>query len=257
MQKSANMELVGKTILITRAASQSEPLRRMLEESGARVLECPSQEIVPVEDWTEVDRTVAVLNSYDLLIFTSGNSVDYFLRRVFGAEVCCQVPIAVIGASTAEKLVSWNLQASLVPSAYRAEGLLDLLPPDMSGKRVLLPRAEVAREILPEELRRRGAVVDVVTVYRTIKSAEGLRNLRSILASEKVDALVLTSPSAVRFVAETLADSLISSLAGVAIAVIGPVAAEAVESVGLKVAIQSEKATIPDLVTELRSYFSN
>jgi uroporphyrinogen III methyltransferase / synthase len=251
------MELAGRTILITRAASQAEPLRHALEQSGARVLECPSLEIVPVDDWTEVDRAVSALNTYDLLIFTSANAVDNFFQRVVGAGASCAVPIAVIGASTAEKLTRWNLKASLVPRTYRAEGLLELLPETMTGKRVLLPRAEVAREILPEELGRRGAIVDVVTVYRTVKSVEGLKHLRSLLESEKVDALVLTSPSAVRFVAEALADSLNSSLAGVAIAVIGPVAAEAVESMGLKVAVQSDKATIPDLVGKIRSYFSS
>jgi uroporphyrinogen III methyltransferase/synthase len=250
------MELAGKTILITRAASQSQPLHHALEQAGARVLECPAMEIAPVDDWSDVDRAISALASYDLLIFTSGNAVDLFMQRVLDAGISSEVPIAVIGAATAEKLARWNLTASLVPDTFRAEGLLELLPENMSGKRVLFPRAETAREILPEEMRRRGAVVDVVTVYRTVKSAEGLKDLRALLASERVDAIVLTSPSAVRFVVETLGSDLTTSLQGVAIAVIGPVVADTVAAVGLKVDIQSDKATITELVDKIRGYFS-
>ena len=251
------MVLRGKTILITRAAEQSEQLRLALEDVGARVIECPALEIVPVDDWTEVDRAASTLNTYDLLILTSANAVNSFMRRVSVVGVSCRVPVAVIGASTAEKLAGWNLAASLVPRTFRAEGLLDLLPEDMSGKRVLLPRAETARELLPEELRRRGALVDVVTVYRTVKSVDGLEKIRSILAAGGVDVLVLTSPSAVRFVAETLGNELIPRLSDVAVAVIGPVAAEAVEAVGLKAAIQADKATIKELVAKIRDYFNS
>jgi len=251
------MELIGKTILITRAASQSQSLHDALEKAGARVLECPAFEIVPVEDWTGVDQAISTLNNYNLLIFTSGNAVDLFMGRVSEAGISCQIPIAVIGSATAEKLARWNLKATLVPATFRAEGLLNLLPENMSGKRVLLPRAETAREILPEEIRRRGAVVDVVTVYRTLKSVDGLKNLRSLLASEKVDAIVLTSPSAVRFIVETLGSDLILSLKDVAVAVIGPIAAEAVEAAGLNVAVQADKATTAELVEKIRDYFSN
>jgi uroporphyrinogen III methyltransferase/synthase len=251
------MELLGKTILITRAASQSLELRKALEDVRARVVETPALEIVPVEDWTVVDRAVSELQSYDLLIFTSVNAVEHFVPRLQRTGVVCEVPIAAVGESTAERLSRWGLLASIVPETFRAEGLLDILPADLAGKRILLPRAETARELLPEELRRRGAVVDVVTVYRTVKSTEGLADLRTVLASEKISALVVTSPSAMRFIAETLGDDLLAALQGIPIAVIGPVAAEAVESVGLKAVIQPKTATIPGLVQEIRSYFSN
>jgi uroporphyrinogen III methyltransferase/synthase len=251
------MELLGKTILITRAASQSEDLRAALEQAGARVLECPAIEIIPVDDWTEADRTASALNSYDLLIFTSVNAVDYFMARVEASAVVCRIPIAVIGSSTAERLTRWSLRASFIPQTFRAEGLLELLPRNMAGQRILLPRAETAREILPEELRRRGATVDVVTVYRTVKSDAGLAAMRTIMASEDIHVLVLTSPSAVTFVAEALGNDFKSRLSKIPIAVIGPVAAEAVESVGLKASIQPDKATIAELVQKIRDYFSS
>jgi uroporphyrinogen III methyltransferase/synthase len=251
------MDLLGKTILITRAASQSQELRTGLEQAGARVIECPALEIVPVEDWTTVDHAADTVNTYDLLIFTSVNAVDYFMERVRVAGVVCQVPIAAVGTSTAQRLAGWNLSAAFVPKTFRAEGLLEILPADMTGKRVLLPRAETAREILPEELRRRGARVDVVVVYRTVKASGGLCDLRTILASETISAVVLTSPSAVRFVADELGEDLIPALQSIPIAVIGPVAAEAVESVGLRTVIQPDKATVPDLIQKIRNYFSS
>jgi uroporphyrinogen III methyltransferase/synthase len=251
------MELLGKTILITRAASQSQELRAGLEQAGAGVIECPAIEIVPVEDWARVDQAVTAIHTYDLLIFTSVNAVDYFMDRVKAAGVDCSVPIAVVGMATAQRLERWRLSAAFIPKTFRAEGLLEILPADMTGKRVLLPRAETAREILPEELLRRGADVDVVTVYRTVKAADGLMDLPTILSSRKIDAVVLTSPSAVRFVAETLGEHLLPALQGIPIAVIGPVAAEAVEAAGLKAAIQPDRATVPDLVQKIRSFFSS
>ena len=95
------MELHGKTILITRAASQSEELRAGLEAAGARVIECPAIEIVPVEDWTEVDRAASNLPNYDWLIFTSSNAVELFMRRLQALGLTCSTPIAVVGAGTA------------------------------------------------------------------------------------------------------------------------------------------------------------
>src|SRR4030095_13821937 len=162
LPNSTSMELQDKTILITRAASQSQELHSALEQAGARVIECPAIEIVPVQDWAPVDQAAALLNTYDFLILTSTNAVDYFMPRVEAAGIFCRIPIAVVGTSTAARLSRWNLTPALVPHTFRAEGLLELFPKDMSGKKVLLPRAETARELLPEELRRRGAIVDVV-----------------------------------------------------------------------------------------------
>jgi uroporphyrinogen III methyltransferase/synthase len=251
------MAVLGKTILITRAASQSGDLRKGLEALGAQVLECPSIEIVPVTDWTEVDRAIANLNSYQWLIFTSTNAVEYFMQRAGAQGVgVWAVPVAAIGAATARKLQDWTVTASRVPGNFRAEGLLEMFPADLKGIRILLPRAESARELLPEELRRRGATVDVVSVYRTVKSESGLSDLRATLTSNSIDAIVFTSPSAVRSVSETLGDEGTALLSPIPIAVIGPIAREAVESVGLKAAIQPGKATVESLVEAIARYFA-
>lgn len=250
------MALLGKTILITRAAAQSGDLRKGLESLGAHVLECPSIEIVPVDDWAEVDRAIASLNAYQWLIFTSTNAVEHFMQRVRGKRVEFTTPVATVGTSTARKLQDWNLTASRVPETFRAEGLLEMFPADLQGVRILLPRAETARELLPEELRRRGATVDVVTVYRTVKSEAGLADLRITLTSQTIDAIAFTSPSAIRSISETLGDELATLVSPIPIAVIGPIAREAVESVGLKARIKPGKATVQDLIEAIDRYFT-
>jgi uroporphyrinogen III methyltransferase/synthase len=249
------MALRGRTILITRAASQAGDLRQALETLGARVLECPSIEIVPVDDWTEVDRAIARLDSYHWLILTSTNAVEQFMRRVRAQGTACAIPIATVGASTARKLGDWNLTAARVPSTFRAEGLLELFPADLHGTRILLPRAETAREILPAELRRRGATVDVVTLYRTAKSESGLSGFRETLRNNTIDAIVFTSPSAVRSISDTLGEELTSLLSPIPVAVIGPIAREAAESVGLKAVIEPVNATVQDLAEAIERYF--
>jgi uroporphyrinogen III methyltransferase / synthase len=249
------MELRGRTILITRAATQSEELRTGLEAAGARVLECPAIEIVPTEDWTAVDRAAQNLHTYNWLILTSTNAVTHFMERLKVLGVACNIPIAVVGTGTAARLNEWNLKASRIPKDYRAEGLVDQFEQDLKSIRILIPRAEAAREILPEELRRRGAAVDVVTVYRTVKPLASLSAFREMLAVEKIDAVVFTSPSAIRNVAEAVGD-LASTLASIPIAVIGPVAREAAESAGLQVRILPDRATVQDLIESIRSYFS-
>lgn len=252
--KSAAMELHGKTILITRAASLE--LRTGLEAAGARVIECPAIAIEPVQDSTAIDRAASQLHLYDWLILTSSNAVDFFMRRLDTLGLRCTTPIAVIGSATARSLLPWGLQPSRMPAKFRAESLLDTFPADLTGVRILIPRAEIAREILPDELRRRGAVVDVVTVYRTVKSA-GLTDLRSHLSHNQIDLVVFTSPSAVRYFGEELGDDLVPSLGSIPVAVIGPVAKEAVEGAGLKAVVQPDRATIQDLIQTIRAYFSN
>jgi uroporphyrinogen III methyltransferase/synthase len=251
------MELRGRTILITRAAAQSEELRAGLEAAGARVVECPAIEIVPVEDWTEVDRAASRLQTYDWVILTSANAVTHFMERLRTLGLSCSVPIAAIGSGTATRLAGWNLTASRIPMDFRAEGLLDLFEQDLSGVRILIPRAETAREILPDELRRRRAAVDVITVYRTVRPLTALAGVRDTLAREKLDAAVFTSPSAIRNIAEVLGEDFVSSLRSIPIAVIGPVARDAAERAGLQVKILPRRATMQDLIEAIRFYFNS
>jgi uroporphyrinogen III methyltransferase/synthase len=216
-----------------------------LEDLGARVIECPTIQIVPPATWKPVDEAIRKLKTYHWLLFTSANAVEQFMERKAGAA--CDVPIAVVGSATADKVVDWGLRPSLIPKEFRAEGLLAAFPENMVGTRLLFPRAEVAREMLPEELRRRGATVDIVTVYRTVKAQYG--DIGEILATENVDCIVFTSPS-------TIPDDLTSVPPQTAIAVIGPVTREAAQLLGLKPTITPQESTVPALVDAIRRHFA-
>src|SRR5437762_872025 len=240
------MELIGKTVLITRAASQSAELRSSLEELGARVIECPTIQIVPPKTWKPVDDAIRRLQTYQWLLFTSANAVEQFMDRMAGRRAV--IPIAVVGSATAAKLNQWHLKAAIVPKEFRAEGLLAEFPENLVGTRILFPRAEVAREMLPEELRRRGATVDVVTVYRTVKAFAG--NIGEILETERVDCIVFTSPS-------TIPDDLHILPTGTAVAVIGPVTHEAAQLLGLKPDIVPVESAVSGLVDAIRNHFGS
>ncbi len=241
------MGLNGKTIVITRAAAQAPELRQELEARGARVLECPAIEITPPNDWSPVDQSIRQLDGYQWLIFTSTNAVDSFMRRVKSAGVNCTLPIAVVGAATEDRVAAWGLRATMVPQDFRAEGLLEIFPTDLAGIRILFPRAEEGREFLPDELRRRGAVVDMVTVYRTVKL--GFEPLKKILAAEQVDCIVFTSPSAIH-------PELAATLKGVSIAVIGPVTRDAALAARLLPTIEPRRSTVQDLAAAIEAFYS-
>jgi uroporphyrinogen III methyltransferase / synthase len=246
------MSLKGKTILTTRAASQSGELRSKLEALGARVIECPTIEIVPVEDWTVLDESIRRLDSYQWLIFTSANAVEYFMKRVKLAGVAVSIPIAVVGTATARRLRGWDLEPAIVPKEFRAEGLLESMPSSLFRTRILMPRAETARDVLPKELRRRGAHVDIVTVYRTIRPAPGARSVAEILSTETIDCIVFTSPSTIRYLAESGGEPVLKLLSKVAIAVIGPVTKDAAVEFGLTSRIIPNQSTIDALVSAIR-----
>jgi uroporphyrinogen III methyltransferase / synthase len=240
------MPLIGKTIAITRAAAQSAELRSALEDRGARVIECPTIHIVPPRSWKPVDDAIRRLNSYQWLLFTSANAVEQFMGRM--GERRPSIPIAVVGSATGRKLSEWGLVPSLVPSDFRAEGLLEAFPANLVGNRILFPRAEVARELLPEELRRRGATVNIVTVYRTVKAMAG--NIGDILETERVDCIVFTSPS-------TIPEDLHTLPTFTRLAVIGPVTREAAQLLGLKPDIVAAESTVPALVLAIEASFKD
>lgn len=245
--------LTGRTVLITRATGQAEGLEDRLHALGATLIHIPTIEFAPPENWNAVDEAIARLGAYDWIIFTSVNAVDTFMDRAKGLS---GNHVAAIGKQTAARLRQWGSEVKLIPDRFRAEGLLERFPADLTGLRILLPRAAVADETLPETLRSRGATVDVVTVYRTRMPESGGRALRRLLAEGTIDCITLTSGSTlenlIAMVGPAAAGKLLS---GPAIAVIGPRTRSAVENAGLEVAIEPDAATIPDLVDAIRRYF--
>jgi uroporphyrinogen III methyltransferase/synthase len=246
------MDLTGKTILTTRAASQSGELRSKLEAFGARVIEYPTIEIVPIENWSEVDDAIKQLNRYQWLLFTSSNAVDHFMKRVKGANVKCSLPVIAVGSATARRVREWDLEPEIIPKEFRAEGVLEALPENLFGTSILFPRAETARDVLPRELRKRGARVDIVVVYRTIRpTVPESTSIAEIIATEKIDCIVFTSPSTIRYLAESIGEPVLKLLGSVPIAVIGPVTRDAAKEFGLETRIIPLESTTDALVTAI------
>lgn len=249
--------LHGVRILVTRARPQAGDFCRRLQEEGATVVELPTIEIVEPEDWGPADRAIDRLASYDLAIFTSANGVERFAARLRRRGVDLAVlegaRVLAIGPATAASLREAGLGTS-VPEEYRAEAVLEMaaaILADRAGRmRVLIPRALEAREVLPDGLRKLGASVDVVPVYRTVIPVGSGDRLAAALR-DGVDCVTFTSSSTVRNLLQLLPDGDPGRLEGVVVACIGPVTADTARAAGLRVDIQPDRYTIDGLVGAL------
>ncbi len=251
--------LFGKTVLITRAREQASKLTMALEALGAGCLEVPAIRLeAPSDGYSAADKAVSEISSYDWLIFTSTNGVQHFFDRLKeggkDSRALARLQIAAIGKATAEELQRHGILADVIPMKFRAEGILEALKDKVSdGTRVLLARAQEAREILPESLRSMGAIVDVIPVYRTIAACENGDEIRGKLETGEINLVTFTSSSTVKNLLEALGGK--EPLMHVKTAVIGPVTAETCRKYGIKPDIEAEEYTIDGLVNAIRNHF--
>jgi uroporphyrinogen III methyltransferase/synthase len=256
--------LFGKRVLMTRAKEQAAELANMLAAYGAEPVEAPTITIVPPADWSPADRAIGAIGAYDWVIFTSVNGVARFMSRLFasgldarslaGRRVCC------IGPRTAQDLEKFGVKADVIPAEYQAEGILTTLGgEDLKKARVLIPRAETARELLPDELRARGAHVDVVSVYRTLVPGEDAEGWRRQLVARQIHVVTFTSSSTVRNFVEMLGgvDAAKACMKPVVIACIGPITAKTVEEYGLTVSIVPGENTIAAMVAAIAQRYGS
>jgi uroporphyrinogen III methyltransferase/synthase len=231
-------------VVVTRAREQASELRQRLEALGAEVIELPAIAIEPV------DFALPPLDRYTWLVFTSANGVTAFLERGLtpaGLDVraLAGLRIAAIGPGTAAALAERGLRADLVPERFVAESLLDAFPaPSGEGERVLLARAERARDVLPAGLAERGYEVDVLGVYRTVAAAPDPALVDRVMRGE-VDALTFTSSSTVTNFCEALGPLEVSETSVISI---GPVTSETARALGLRVDAEADPHTIDGLV---------
>jgi uroporphyrinogen III methyltransferase/synthase len=253
--------LFGKRVLVTRAREQASALMELLEAEGAEAISLPVIQIQPPADYWELDRAVAEIEDFDWVIFTSVHGVEFFWQRLKeggkDARALKGIRVGAIGPATASKLREHGLEPDLVPPEYRAEAILEAMSgEEVRGKRILLPRADKARDLLPKALEERGAKVIVVEAYRTAKPEADFEGIRERLRQGEIEVITFTSSSTVVHFLEGIGRSEIDSLEKpVAIACIGPVTAGSAQAHGLKVDIQPEEYTIPSLVRAIRSYF--
>lgn len=256
--------LSGRRIVVTRSREQAGELMEMLEERGAEAIPSPTIRIVPPEDPEALDRACAEAGSFDWVVFTSANGVDHFMRRLLAigdVRDLKGVRICTIGPSTASRVQRYGIRVDLTPEEYRAEAIVQALKEggDLEGTRFLLPRADIARELLADELRGAGAEVVEVAAYRTVLGAgdrDSDYDVYRMLLDRQIDAVTFTSASTVRnfaalFGEEQAADLLRTTV----VASIGPVTAEAAQQLGIPTTVMPERYTIPDLVDALVVHF--
>jgi uroporphyrinogen III methyltransferase/synthase len=226
------------------------------------VVELPTIALAPPASWKPLDEAIRQLESYDWLVFTSANGVDGFFARLRRhrrhAKTLRGFRLAAIGPATARALRARGLRPNVVPDEFRAEGLLAALRGvRWGGQRVLLARAAKAREVLPRELRRRGARVKVVPVYQTILPKQSRERARKIFTRKaKPEAVTFTSSSTVKnFFALKGRAWARRALQGVAVATIGPVTSQTARALGLRVSVEANPYTVPALVRALERYF--
>lgn len=249
------LPLFGSRVVVTRAREQAAELSSRLGALGADVIELPAIEIRPAQDYGPLDRALACLSSYDWLIFTSANGVRFFLERLDASPWdlrALKARLCAIGPATRQALEALHLKVDLMPDQYVAESLVNAFASeDLAGKRILLPRAAVARDLVPAELRRRGAHVDVVEAYRTEPPANLAERARGVFsASPKPQWITFTSSSTVKNFVEAAG---VASLEGVRVATIGPVTSATARRYGLKVAAEASPYTVDGLVSAILS----
>ena len=250
----AKRPLHGRRILITRARHQVEQFRRALVDMGAAVVEIPTLEVRPMPTDERVRNAIGNLNRTALVIFASANAVSIFYkmlvetgvdsRALHGSKLCA------IGQETAEMLENHGLRPELVTSEYTAEGLAKALEGwEMEGMRVLVPRAEVARDALPSLLAMRGAEVEILPVYQAVLPADAAPALMRLFSAEGADVITFTSSSTVaNFVRAFPDDRLPAVLGDAEIACMGPVTADTARKLGLRVDIVAREYTTHGLV---------
>lgn len=247
------LPLFGRRVVITRDRAQAGDLAARLHELGAETIELPAIEIRPAADPEPLNRAIAELESYDWIIFTSANGVRYFVDRLDASARdlrAIRARIGAIGPATRHAVEALHLKVDLMPEEYVAESLIASFERiDLSGQRILLPRAAVARDVVPSELAARGALVNVVEAYRTIVPEESAARARAIFQNEpKPDWITFTSSSTVK---NFLGMAGRDSLEGVRVASIGPVTTATLRAHGVDVAAEAQPYTMDGLVAAI------
>jgi uroporphyrinogen III methyltransferase/synthase len=248
------LPLFGRRIVVTRDRSQAGELSGPLHALGADVIEVPAIEIQPAQDPAPLDAAIARLDSYDWLIFTSANGVRHFIQRLDNSEYDVRRlrgRICAIGPATRSAVQALHLKVDLMPDEYVAESLVEAFRGiELDGRRILLPRAAVARDVAPNALAARGAKVDVVEAYRSVVPAGLEDRVHDLLGGDR-------RPHWITFTSSSTAKNFIAAagaagLDGVRVASIGPVTSETIRGHGLSVHAEARPYTIPGLIDALQ-----
>jgi uroporphyrinogen III methyltransferase/synthase len=254
-----NLPLFGKRILVTRTRRQASSLSQLLSRRGARPVELPAIDIQPVADNDELDRAILNLSDYHWLVFTSVNGVGAFLERLFSLKLDARtlhgLKVGAIGPATAKALEKRGIVPDYVPQVYTSKGMISgLKNHPISGKRFLLPRAEIADNALTQGIRGLGAQVHEIAAYRTVMATEAVSQAKEMLLSGRIDVITFTSSSTVSGLMAMFAEAK-PWPDNTLVACIGPKTAGTAARAGLKVAIVAREHTILGLVAAIEEHF--
>ncbi len=247
-----SMPLSGQKILVTRSADQSSHFRVLLEHQGARVIEMPALEIVAPSTWEPLDRAIANLSSFDWLILTSSNAVNYFSDRLkihqLDSRALAHIKIAVVGQKTADTLNQKGLQPDYIPPHFIADALVQHFPEPLLGKRLLFPRVETGgREVLVTECTERGATVVEVAAYQSQCPKTLTPEAFTALNNQEVTVMTFASSKTVKNAVKLINQAGITALDRMAIASIGPQTSKTCQEVIGRVDIEAQEHTLEGL----------
>jgi uroporphyrinogen-III synthase len=255
---SSSKFLQNKTILITRSEEQSSELINKLTELGANVLSLPTIEIVPFESQNEIDEKIENLKNFDWLIFTSVNSVFYFIERIIqkiSLDNLRECKICVVGEKTAESVQKYGLKISLIPEKFNSQGIISAFEKiEVKGLKFLFPSGDIAKEDIVEYLTNRGGEVERAIVYLTkLPEISSVDKIKQKFLENKIDIVIFMSPSSFNNFLKIIPEENIHNLLGksVKISAIGPTTAKAIKERGFEVNIIPTKSTIEGLIEEM------
>ncbi|WP_418790408.1 uroporphyrinogen-III C-methyltransferase [Phosphitispora sp. TUW77] len=246
--------LFGKRVLITRSRSQASSLAQEIELLGGEPWEFPTIEITAPDDYGPMDKAIMDIDSYDWLVLTSVNGVQGFMERMKNLRKDIRnlkdIKIVAIGPKTREEIEKYGVFCEFMPDEFVAEAIIDVFRgEDIKGKKILLPRADIARKVLPDTLESMGAFVDEVTAYQTVMGSGDTMQVAKMLEEKRIHILTFTSSSTVKnFVKKIGADNIPNLIEGVMVASIGPITSAAARELGLEVTVEAEEYTIDGLV---------
>lgn len=253
------LPLFARRVLVTRATKQADEPSRLLSERGAIPVCMPAINIIPPDTWEEMDRAIQNLSSYQWVVFTSVNGVEFFFQRLHALNQDARkfggIKVGAIGPATAKALVNYGLHPDYVPGKYTSRGFLDgLKKREIEGCNVLLPRAAIASREMADGIVALGGKVHEITAYRTVVDTESNSPGREMLLKGEIDVVTFTSPSTVANLL-TILGSEWQTIGKTTVACIGPTTAKAAKEHGLKVDIVAAESTIHGLVEAMENYF--
>ena len=255
--------LFGRRIVVTRSREQAGALVDELEQQGAQVITLPAIRILPAPDPEKLDAACDAAETFDWLVFTSVNAVRHFMARFLSRRDVRDLKgpkICAVGPSTAAAIAEYGVRVALTATDYRSEGLVQALAETgaVDKARFLVPRSEIAREVLADQLRAAGGEVEDVAAYTTVGGGEGsAQGIYRMLLEREIDAVTFTSASTVRHFVELLGTEVAADLLRTTtVAAIGPVTAEAAAQLGIEATVVPREFTIPALVDALVDFFN-